>query len=158
MTHDQEEAFDLADRVVIMNKGRVEQDGRPHEVIEDPATPLVMNFVGDVNRFDGTAAAGRATFGAFSADAPEATGGTTRKAAAYARPHELSVSRVDQGDGFWSALQHITPAGAVVRLELKADDGRSMHVDIARSEQDHLRPQLGDRLHVTPRRVRVFLE
>jgi sulfate transport system ATP-binding protein len=139
VTHDQEEAFDLADRVVIMNKGRVEQEGRPDDVIEHPATPFVMNFVGTV-------------------DYPEATNPTPREASAYARPHELAVSRADQGNGFWTALQHVTPAGPVVRLELKADDGRVVHVDVARTEQDSLRLGVGERLHVAPRRVQVFLE
>ena len=158
VTHDQEEAFDLADRVVIMNKGRVEQEGRPDDVIEHPATPFVMNFVGNVNRFTGTVASGRASFGGFTVDYPEATNPTPREASAYARPHELAVSRADQGNGFWTALQHVTPAGPVVRLELKADDGRVVHVDVARTEQDSLRLGVGERLHVAPRRVQVFLE
>ena len=158
VTHDQEEAFDLADRVVIMNKGRIEQEGRPDDVIETPATPFVMNFVGNVNRFPGTVADGRGQFEGFTIAHADAPGGGPHQAAAYARPHELSVSRTDQGNGFWATLGHITPAGPVVRLELKTADGRVINVDLARSEQDVLGLQVGDRLHVTPRRVQVFLE
>jgi sulfate transport system ATP-binding protein len=158
VTHDQEEAFDLADRVVIMNRGQIEQEGRPDEVVEHPATPFVMHFVGNVNTFAGTAAASRGSFPGFSVDVEHATGANPRPAVAYARPHELSVSRTDQGNGFWTALLHITPAGPVVRLELKADDGSVVTVDLARSEQDTLRLEVGERLHVTPRRVQVFFE
>jgi sulfate transport system ATP-binding protein len=158
VTHDQEEAFDLADRVVIMNKGRIEQEGRPDEVTEHPATPFVMNFVGNVNTFAGTAASGRATFPGFSVDFREAVGPDPRPARGYARPHELVVSRTDQGNGFRAVLQHLTPAGPVIRLELRADDRSVLHVDLARAEQDSLRLQVGEQLHVTPRRVQVFLE
>jgi sulfate transport system ATP-binding protein len=158
VTHDQEEAFDLADRVLIMNHGQVEQEGRPDEVIEAPATPFVMNFVGNVNRFAGTAADGLAAFGGFTAPAPEATGSTPRAASAYARPHEMAISRVDQGSGFGATVQHLTPAGAVVRIELKADDGSVVNVDLARSEQEQTQFRIDDRVHVTPRRVQVFLE
>src|SRR5918992_806314 len=63
VTHDQEEAFELADRVVIMNHGKVEQQGASHEVLEDPATPFVMGFLGDVNRFHGRVQAGKGLFG-----------------------------------------------------------------------------------------------
>ncbi len=158
VTHDQEEAFDLADRVVIMNRGQLEQEGRPDDVIENPATPFVMNFVGNVNRFAGTVTRGRGQFEAFAIDCPEYPDADARAAAAYARPHELAVSRTDQGNGLWTTLGHITPAGPVVRLELKAADGRILNVDLARSEHEALGLQIDDQLHVTPRRARVFLE
>jgi sulfate transport system ATP-binding protein len=158
VTHDQEEAFDLADRVVIMNQGRIEQDGRPDEVVDKPASPFVMNFVGNVNRFDGTVSNGRATFGAFSVDHDQPPGAPSRKAAGYARPHELALSRTDEGNGIWAALQHITPVGPLLRLELKADDGSLLHVDLSRPEQEMLQLQLGDRVHVRPTRLQVFIE
>ena len=158
VTHDQEEAFDLADRVVIMNRGQIEQEGRPAAVVDDPATPFVMNFVGNVNRFVGTVSAGRGHFGDFAVDYPAHTAADAHDAAAYARPHELRVSRTDAGNGFWTALAHVTPAGPVVRLELKTDDGRLVNVDLARSDFDDLDVRPGDRLHVSPQRVRVFLE
>jgi sulfate transport system ATP-binding protein len=158
VTHDQEEAFDLADRVVIMNRGQIEQEGRPDDVIEHPATPFVMNFVGNVNRFTGTVTRGQGQFDAFSIACPEFADADGRAAAAYVRPHELSVSRTDQGNGLWTTLGHITPAGPVVRLELKTGDGRLINVDLARSEHEALGLATGDQLHVAPRRARVFLE
>ena len=63
VTHDQEEALELADRVVVMNKGRIEQDGTPEEVVEHPATPFVVNFLGQVNIFHGRVQSGRALLG-----------------------------------------------------------------------------------------------
>ena len=158
VTHDQEEAFDLADRVVIMNQGRIEQDGRPDEVVESPASPFVMNFVGNVNRFEGTAESGRATFGALVVDYPEAAGATTRKVSGYARPHELAIARQARGNGLWGHLQHITPAGPLLRLEVKTDDGLILNVDVSRADQDSLLLQLGERVHVSPRRLQVFAD
>jgi sulfate transport system ATP-binding protein len=158
VTHDQEEAFDLADRVVIMNQGRIEQDGRPDDVVEHPRSPFVMNFVGNVNRFQGTASNGRADFAAFSVDHPQAAGPATRKAAAYVRPHEIVVRRTELGNGLWTTVQHITPAGPVVRLELRSDDENVVSADISRAEQESLQFQVGDRLYVMPRRLQVFLE
>src|SRR5688500_2068819 len=87
VTHDQEEALELANRVVVMNEGRIEQDGTPEAVVEHPATPFVMTFVGDVNIFHGRVQGGKAMLG--------------RNAVGYARPHELELSRSDTGDGLW---------------------------------------------------------
>ena len=158
VTHDQEEAFDLADRVVIMNQGRIEQDGRPDEVVERPASPFVMNFVGNVNRLEGTAASGRATFGPLSVDYPQATGATAYKVSGYARPHELAIEREARGAGLWGHVQHVTPAGPLLRLEVKTEDGLLLNVDVSRADQDSLLLQLGDRVHVSPRRLQVFVD
>jgi len=153
VTHDQEEAFDLADRVVVMNRGRIEQEGTPEEVIEQPANPFVMTFVGHVNSFEGAVNGGVGTFGGFTVMAGDRADGP---ATAYARPHELAISRTDQGNGFWTTVEHVAVAGAVVRLELRGPDGRPVNADIGRSEQERLAARSGERLHVTPRQVRVF--
>ena len=70
VTHDQEEAFEVADRVVVMNQGRIEQDGTPEEVFEHPATPFVMNFLGQVNIFHGRVQGGKALLGPLSLEFP----------------------------------------------------------------------------------------
>ena len=72
VTHDQEEALEVADRVVVMNQGRVEQVGTPHEVYEHPATPFVYDFLGDVNLFHGRIEQGKAYLGSLEFDAPGA--------------------------------------------------------------------------------------
>jgi sulfate transport system ATP-binding protein len=157
VTHDQEEAFELADRVVIMNHGRIEQEGSPDEVLEHPATPFIMNFLGHVNTFPGTVEAGRAQFGAFAADLPAGSDGA-RSVSAYARPHELDVSRTDTGGGLWTTVQQVNRAGGLVRLELRAvNDDQSVQVELPRETFAGLGFGPGDRVYVTPRRFRVFV-
>jgi sulfate/thiosulfate transport system ATP-binding protein len=156
VTHDQEEAFELADRVVIMNKGKIEQEGRPDEVLEHPATPFIMNFLGHVNTFQGTVEGGKAQFGAFTADLPADANGA-QSVSAYARPHELDVSRTDTGGGLWTVVHQVNRAGGLVRLELRAvGDDQPVQVEVARETFTTLAIGTGDRVYVTPRRVRVF--
>jgi sulfate transport system ATP-binding protein len=158
VTHDQEEAFDLADRVVIMNHGRVEQDGHPEDVIDHPASPFVMNFVGNVNRFRGVAENGRATFGSFSVPHVGVDTQRPQPVSGYARPHEFLVGRVDTGNGLWVTVQHATIAGALVRLEVQGQDGIDLNVDLTRSEQDSLNQKPGERVYLTPRRLQIFAD
>ncbi len=158
VTHDQEEAFDLADRVVIMNKGRVEQDGSPPDVIEKPASPFVMNFVGTVNRFQGAVSGGRATFGPFTLDYPAYSDAAPRAASAYARPYELGISRDDKGGGLWATVNHLTPSGALVRAELTTDDHSVINVDLPRHAEEATSLAAGQRVYVTPQRLQVFLD
>ena len=78
----------------------------------------------------------------------------------HVRPssHEIVVRRTELGNGLWTTVQHITPAGPVVRLELRSDDENVVSADISRAEQESLQFQVGDRLYVMPRRLQVFLE
>src|SRR6186713_2006611 len=84
VTHDQEEALELADRVVVMNEGRIEQDGSPEEVFEHPKTSFVMNFLGNVNIFHGRVEGGKALLGPLALDYPEHQESTPHPAAGYA--------------------------------------------------------------------------
>jgi sulfate/thiosulfate transport system ATP-binding protein len=158
VTHDQEEAFELADRVVIMNHGRIEQEGSPDQVLEHPATPFIMNFLGHVNTFRGRVENGKAQFGAFTAD-PPADAGSAASVSAYARPHELDISRTDTGGGLWTTVHQVNRAGGLVRLELRAvGDDQPVQVEIARETFADLALAPGDRAYVTPRRFRVFVD
>ena len=158
VTHDQEEAFELADRVLIMNHGRVEQEGASHEVLEDPANPFVMSFLGDVNRFHGRVEAGKGLFGPLSIDHPSHEDADPVPASAYARPHELTVARTGNGGGLWADVQHVNVSGPLVKLELRAkDSGQSMRLDLTREEQQRLDIRPGESVYVTPRRLRVFV-
>jgi sulfate/thiosulfate transport system ATP-binding protein len=158
VTHDQEEALELADRVVIMNEGKVEQDGSPQAVFDHPANPFVMNFLGNVNIFHGRVEQGRALLGPLAVDYPAHSEPEPRPAAGYARPHELEISRSDDGDGLWAALSAVNVAGAIVRLELVAEDGQLLHVEVARERFSSLALEVGERLYVRPRKLRVFVE
>ena len=100
VTHDQEEALELADRVVIMNEGRIEQDAAPEEVVDHPATPFVAGFLGDVNIFHGRVQHGKALLGPLAIAYPEHPHTEARNAVGYLRPHELALTRENDGDGF----------------------------------------------------------
>jgi len=159
VTHDQEEALEVADRVVVMNQGHVEQIGSPGEIFDRPATPFVIRFMGNVNVFHGRVQNGKAHFGPLALDYPEHPHAEERSAAGFTRPYDLDVERTDEtGGGFWATLRHATPAGAVVRLELVGEDGAVLQVEIPRDRHEALRPQLGERLYLRPLQVRVFLD
>jgi sulfate/thiosulfate transport system ATP-binding protein len=155
VTHDQEEALELADRVIIFNHGVIEQDGTPEEVVDHPTTPFVANFVGRVNVFHGRLESGKAWFGPVVIDHPTPAEGTTH-AEGYARPHELDVTREDVGGGLWATIRHASPAGALVKVDLTDGDGRLLHVEIGREQFDALAVAQGERVYVRPRRLRVF--
>ena len=157
VTHDQEEALEVSDRVVVMNKGRVEQMGTPQEVFEHPATPFVMGFLGNVNMFHGRVEAGRAHFGSLSVDYPEHVEASPREAQGFARPYELELAREAAGDGFWATLRHVNPAGAVIKLELEDGETRLVQVETTREQFEALHPKAGERLYVKPRQVRIFV-
>ena len=159
VTHDQEEALDVADRVVVMNRGRIEQMGSPQEVFEHPATPFVMTFLGQSAVFSGTVQSGKAFLGPLAVDYPDHVHEESRPAAGYARPHELEVTRIENGGGgLWATLRHTSPAGAVVKLELADAEGRSMQAEVTREQNESLQARVGERLYVKPRKLRIFVE
>jgi sulfate transport system ATP-binding protein len=158
VTHDQEEALEVADRVVVMNQGRVEQVGAPQEIVDLPASPFVMQFLGSVNAFCGWAARGEAQLGALRVACPEYAGCQPRRATGFARPHELEPSRQASGPGVWAELRHVSLAGGLARLELVGASGQLLQVESPRASYDALGPLPGERLFVGARRVRLFLE
>ena len=125
VTHDQEEALELADRVVVMNEGQIEQDGHAGRGLEHPATPFVMNFLGNVNIFHGRVQEREGAARAAGARLPGASARRgARPAAGYARPHELDISRTDDGGGLWATVTDVRVVGAVVKIEVGDGDGR----------------------------------
>jgi sulfate transport system ATP-binding protein len=158
VTHDQEDALEVSDRVVVMNQGRIEQVGTPLDVFERPATPFVMGFLGSVNIFQGRVAAGRADLGPLSVDYPGHTEDTPLSAQGFARPYELDLARDEAAGGFWATVRHLSRAGSVVKMELEDGDGRPVHAEVTREQFEALRAAPGERLYVTPRQVRIFVE
>jgi sulfate transport system ATP-binding protein len=156
VTHDQEEALELADRVAVLNHGVIEQEGTPEDVVERPATPFVISFLGTVNIFHGRVEAGRGIFGPLAVDYAHSDP-ASRPAAAYTRPHEFDVSRSDTGGGLWTILEEFSPAGAMVKLELAVPDGSPIRAELGRDQFERLGLQPGDRVYVVPRKVRVFV-
>ncbi len=159
VTHDQEEALEVADRVAVMNRGRIEQLGPPQEIVDRPASPFVLEFIGNVNVFRGRVQSGRAELGALSVAWPEHPHDTARPATGYARPYELDVERTaEAGGGVWAQLDHAASLGATVRLELRDADGALLEVELSRERWETLAATRGERFYVRPRRLRVFVE
>jgi sulfate transport system ATP-binding protein len=164
VTHDQEEAFEVADRVAVLNRGRVEQVGSPQQVFESPASEFVMSFLGDVNVFRGRVQNGRAFLGQLEFPCPQYPHAAPREAAVYVRPHELDLlaeppagPRRNGRTGGVATVVHVRPAGAVARVHLAAGDGTPVSVDVSpeRCRELDLRP--GATVFVAPRRARVFV-
>jgi sulfate/thiosulfate transport system ATP-binding protein len=138
VTHDQEEALEVSDRVAIMNQGRIEQAGTPAEVYDNPANAFVYQFLGDVNLFRGR---------------------TDGASAEYVRPYELEITRLSEiGSGaVVASVQFIAAAGPTVRVELQREDtGNSLDAEITRDRFRDLKLTVGDKVGVTPRNLRVF--
>jgi sulfate transport system ATP-binding protein len=157
VTHDQEEALELADRVVIMDEGRIEQVGTPEEVFEHPATPFVMQFLGSVNVFRGHVQGGRAQLAGFEVEAPEHPS-ATGPAAGYCRPHDIRLERTASGPGTWAEVARVNAAGPLVRVELRGADEQIIRAEMTRERYGALKPAAGERLHVEPTALRIFLE
>ena len=159
VTHDQEEAFEVADHVVVMNKGRVEQIGTPHEVFEHPANPFVMDFLGNVNVFNGRVQNGRAMLGGVELDCPEYPHTEARSATLYVRPHELEIHHTANGASSLKAqVQRINRAGSVAKVFLVSSEfGLALNVELSPERYDELQLQAGDTVYVSPRKVRVFV-
>ncbi|MGD9764952.1 MAG: sulfate ABC transporter permease subunit CysW [Candidatus Binatia bacterium] len=160
VTHDQEEAFEVADRVVVMNHGRVEQVGTPEDVFERPANSFVMDFLGNVNVFHGRVEAGRALVGGFDLDYPDYPHDEAKPATVYVRPHELEIDRYAGGPSSLRAeVLRVNPAGAAVKVELMARDfGLPLNVVLAPERYEQLQLRAGEDVYVFPKRVRVFVQ
>ncbi|MBP7914834.1 MAG: sulfate ABC transporter ATP-binding protein [Vitreoscilla sp.] len=145
VTHDQEEAMEVADRIVVMNEGRIEQVGAPDEVYDHPATPFVLKFLGDVNLFHGRAGLVPGHEGQVS----------------YVRPHELDVV-AEPGEDTWAVtLAQTLTVGPNTRIEFRRDDdGSYVDVELPREAfvqlRDSLRLTTGRRVFLKPRRVTQF--
>jgi sulfate transport system ATP-binding protein len=159
VTHDQEEAFEVADRVVVMNRGQIEQVGSPREVFEHPATAFVMDFLGRVNVFQGRVQNGRAFLGEAEVPCPDYPHHEERSASLYVRPHELDIEPAAESPASLTAIVlHVHPVGAVVRVQLRVGtDENDLNVELSPERYSQLDLKNGDRVFVAPRRARVFV-
>jgi sulfate/thiosulfate transport system ATP-binding protein len=136
VTHDQEEALEVADRVVVMNHGRIEQVGTPEHVYEHPATPFVFEFLGHVNRLPSDGRDGPATF---------------------ARPHEIAVARSPSAEALPGRFVHGAAVGPVARLEFALEpDAGMVNVELPPDQYRKLALRAGDVAYLTPLRRRAF--
>ena len=173
VTHDQEEALEVADRVVLMNQGVIEQVGSPQQVWDHPASPFVYGFLGDVNLFHGRAHEGLLHLGDVAIDSPEHASAQNAQAFAYVRPHDLDVHRYQAGheldaagrpQGIVVRLDRAIVVGPIARLELMPVDGAAhegndplIEAQIPAQQYREMAFAEGDTLVVSPRKARVFL-
>ena len=178
VTHDQEEALEVADRVVVINKGKIEQEGTPQEVWDNPASPFVYGFLGDVNLFKGRASDGRVYLDdGLQLESQDAAGAHDSKAFAYVRPHDLDVERYSPGQntdldgrqtGMVVQLSRAIVVGPIARLELipadstqASDNGAEeqlIEAQIPAQQYHEMGLREGETLVVTPRRAKVFVD
>jgi len=158
VTHDQEEALDVANRIVVMNEGKIEQIGTPQDVYENPKTPFVYNFLGNVNIFEGHLQNGKLIHGSVAFAVPNANKNKTGSAYGYVRPHELVLSREsDSSQSLEATIVHVHHIGRTVNIELKRNDnGQLIEAEITREEFDSLNVQIGDSVFVTPVNMHIF--
>ncbi|MFN8110042.1 MAG: TOBE-like domain-containing protein [Thermoleophilia bacterium] len=128
VTHDQEEAMEVADRIAVMDRARMQQVGSPRELYEEPANPFVMGFVGAVNRLGNV----------------------------FVRPHDLAVTDDPDVGGAPARVRRLVHLGPAVRLELAGEDGVALTAQLTPEDAQELDVDEGDRVFVTPRRERVF--
>jgi sulfate transport system ATP-binding protein len=158
VTHDQEEALEVSDRVVVMNQARIEQVGTPAEVFHSPASEFVMDFLGNVNVFQGRIEHGQAVLNGMTVDIPALAGRSQSTANVYVRPHELDIERKKNGTASLSArVLRMNPAGSVAKVALAASDGSEIQVDLPFERYSELQLTTGEMVFVSPRRVRVFV-
>ncbi|MBI3861999.1 MAG: sulfate/molybdate ABC transporter ATP-binding protein [Planctomycetia bacterium] len=158
VTHDQEEAFEVADRVVVMNHGRVEQAGTPQEVFDHPANAFVMDFLGNVNVFHGRVHDGKVMLGNLEVAYPHESRADSQDVKGYVRPHELDVNREPaDGAGVPGRIVQINPTGSVAKVRVMSEDfGLAMNVDLPLERYGELQLAVGEIVYVAPRRVRFF--
>ena len=146
VTHDQEEALEVADRVVVMNHGKIEQIGSPDEVYSSPASPFVYQFLGNVNVFHSRVQGAYAEIERHEA---------SEKTTAFVRPHDIDIAHQPLEDGLQAMVQHVHPIGPLVRVELR-HNSEIIEVELSRERHNNLQLAVGQSVWFKPRQVRVF--
>ncbi len=160
VTHDQEEALEVADRIVVMNEGRVEQAGTPDEVYENPANPFILSFLGSVNLFHGRVHMGKARLGAIDIAVPEHATTDNTAVVGYVRSHDISVERrPSDGASIGAEVRNVHSIGPIVRVTFGVNGkNETIQAELTREVFQKLALKKGERVYVRPRNVRVFVE
>ena len=156
VTHDQEEALELADRVVIMNGGRIEQIGSPESVYEQPASAFAYEFLGNVNRFECTISNGEAVFPGGTISVSEDVVHNGGEAIAFVRPHDIEVFSGPAIAALPATVRYISAAGPLAKVEVAAADDRLIEIELARPVLRALALKVGSLVHIRARKARVF--
>ena len=148
VTHDQDEALEVSDRIAVMNEGRIEQVGSPDEVYHHPMTPFVYNFLGSVNLFHGRINEDEDTPAIHDA----ATGEVV-----YVRPHLLEIQRQPNGGpNFRATIKHINSAGPLVKIEALTEWGAPVHVELSQEKFSELQLAKDEAVFIIPKELKVF--
>ncbi|HEX3988676.1 MAG TPA: sulfate/molybdate ABC transporter ATP-binding protein [Verrucomicrobiae bacterium] len=160
VTHDQEEALEVAGRVAILREGKIEQIGTPEEIHDHPATPFVYDFLGNVNLFKGRVRDGNVQIGDTQFDAPNVAGDNGLVATAFVRPHDVIVTREPAGPGSFPAnVVRFHVMGLLAEVELhRADSGETFTAQLSKERFHELNPHPGERVYVELHNVKVFPE
>lgn len=158
VTHDQEEALDVADRIVVMNNGKIEQIGSPDEVYTHPNSPFVYDFLGNVNLFKGRLHNGQLTHGEFAIDVPDAHAHTQDHAVGYVRPHDILFEKTAIPGTVPAKVSHIHLLGPIVQIELRREDvDEFLEAELTKEHFHALQLNVGDHVFVRPKQLKVFI-
>jgi sulfate transport system ATP-binding protein len=159
VTHDQEEALEVADRVVVMNEGRIEQIGTPEQVYHQPATPFVYHFLGHVNLFRGRVEKGQIHIGDMVMELPGHAQRDAETAVVYVRPHLLDIDQQpSRQNHFRARVKHIHAASSQVKVELMTAWGDPIQVELSQERFRALKLQRDVEVYVSPKEMKVFAE
>ncbi|MBI5103120.1 MAG: sulfate ABC transporter ATP-binding protein [Nitrospirae bacterium] len=158
VTHDQEEALEVSDQVVVMNEGRIEQAGAPDHVYDNPATPFVYEFLGSVNLFTGRVHRGRAKICDHEFEIPGHAAAEDLPAVAYVRPYDIDILKKRNGEPALTAtITRITSKGAVTQLELREHfTGDHIEAELSRNRFRSLELEEGETVYAHFKNLRVF--
>jgi sulfate transport system ATP-binding protein len=156
VTHDQEEALELADRVAVMSEGRIEQVGTPDDVYHRPETAFVYEFMGNVNRFDCRIQEGQAKIGPLLVAAPDFAAAQDIPGLAYVRPHDITLRAPDE-PGLPAVIRHVFTAGPGIRIELQRRDTKTqIEADLTHDASRQLLLTPGTEVSLTFSGARIF--
>jgi sulfate transport system ATP-binding protein len=161
VTHDQEEALEVADRVVVINKGKIEQIGTPQDVYDHPASQFVYQFLGNVNQFDSHVENGAAKIAGVDFKLDTLSQHQNSPAVAYVRPHDIEIFKQETGTkpNFSAYISYVHAIGPLVRLELqRIDHTELIEAELTQERFRELGLAQGDQVFVYPRNVRVFID
>jgi sulfate transport system ATP-binding protein len=160
VTHDQEEALEVADRVAILRQGRLEQIGTPEGIYDHPASPFVYDFLGNVNLFSSRMKDGTVFIGDTEISYKETASENDAKGVVFVRPHDVRITREKGGQKMFAArVIHRNAAGPVANLELeRLDGGGQFNAQLSKEEYQQLQPKVGEQVFVELKNVKIFPE
>ena len=160
VTHDQEEALELSEHIVLLKEGKVVQSGSPHDVYDRPSTPFVASFLGGANVLRGEMKDGRVDIGATAVDGPAGAENGVR-VQAFVRPQDIRIEKSVEspvGDVQLARVLRMTRVGGQVKLTVELGTGDSITVQMPKTEIDQLGIEQGDRVMVDLKEAKVFVE